>query len=126
MRDPNAFVHEADDSGVERWERDLSLAGELEESFSAWAIESSAQLRKERSVVVAFGPGEKEPPEGAGTSLVPVIHPKSHRVVRGEVREVPASADPEEALHKLRRPVPGQQLTLLNARRRDLKRKLMR
>lgn len=125
VRDPNAFVHEVDDSGVERWEWDLNLAGELEESFSAWAIESSAQLRKERSVVVAFGPGERGPQEG--TFLAPVIHPKSGRVVRGEVREVPAAGDPGETLHEHRRPEAGQQLKLtLNARRRELKRKLMR
>jgi hypothetical protein len=129
IRDPNAFVHAQDAEGVERWEWDVPLANELEEEFAVWVLEGSAQLRKERSIVGAFAPDQ---PDWEGPPLrlfAPAIHPKSHRVVRGEIHELEVVEEPDELLRRHQRPhepQAGEQLSLLNnPRYQALKRKLM-
>jgi hypothetical protein len=118
MLDPNKFVHTADDEGNERWETDLVLANELERSFADWVLETSAQLRKERSIVTAFAPDQPEPAHEYQL-LAPAIDPKSHRVIRGKQYPITVSESPDELLRRHPRPRPpaiGEQLKLLNPR----------
>ena len=139
VRDPNAFIHEHRDDGVERWEWDPLLMHELEQEFGAWVIETSAQLRKERSVIGAWAP-DKQPYDPSEEQLLfpPQVDKATHRVRRDlPPRRLMAAEEHDTSL--LRHPRPerarvqvaekpeaGEQLTLLNRRRKELKRKLMR